>query len=138
MVIPQELSLFSANDDAEEAANFYAQTFPDSKVLEVNRAPSTILQRDVIVVWSTVMGIICMGSNGGPQYHRAQRVLLVHGLTDDQWRPDRYWNAIVGNGGESMRLARTSGDFLADHAASSCRSPWRPDRRLQARVRGEM
>ena len=88
--------------DAEEAANFYAQTFPDTEVLEVNRAPSDFpdgKEGDVLVVWFTVMGITCMGLNGGPTF-KHNEAFSFQVSTADQEETDRYWNAIVGNGGE--------------------------------------
>jgi len=91
--------------DAEEAATFYAQTFPNSSVDSVDRAPADYpsgREGDVIVVWFTVLGIPCMGLNGGPEFkHNEAFSFLV--ATDDQTETDRYWDAIVGNGGaESM------------------------------------
>jgi 2-polyprenyl-6-hydroxyphenyl methylase/3-demethylubiquinone-9 3-methyltransferase len=88
--------------NAEEAANFYAQTFPDTRVLEVHRAPSDFpsgKQGDVITVMFSVMGIYCIGLNGGPIFkHNESFSFQVS--TQDQEETDRYWNAIVGNGGE--------------------------------------
>ncbi len=91
--------------DAEEAARFYAETFPDSSVGAVHRAPGDSpsgKEGDVLVVEFTVMGIPCIGLNGGPHFkHNEAFSFLV--ATDDQTETDRYWNAIVGNGGqESM------------------------------------
>ena len=88
--------------DAEEAANFYAATFPDSRVGEVNRAPADYpagKEGDAIVVWFTVMGIPCMGLNGGPMVKHSEAFSFMVS-TEDQEETDRYWNAIVGNGGE--------------------------------------
>ena len=79
--------------DAEEAARFYAKTFPDSSVGAVNRAP------DVFTVEFTVMGIPCLGLNGGPAF-KHNEAFSFQVATDDQAETDRYWNAIVGNGGE--------------------------------------
>jgi len=91
--------------DAEEAARFYAETFPDSSVGAVHRAPGDSpsgKEGDVLVVEFTVMGIPCIGLNGGPHFkHNEAFSFLV--ATEDQTETDRYWNAIVGNGGqESM------------------------------------
>jgi 2-polyprenyl-6-hydroxyphenyl methylase/3-demethylubiquinone-9 3-methyltransferase len=87
---------------AEEAARFYAATFPDSTVDEVVRAPADYpsgKEGDVIVVLFTVMGIPCMGLNGGPAIvHNEAFSFQV--ATDDQAETDRYWDAIIGNGGE--------------------------------------
>ncbi|MFY9234234.1 MAG: VOC family protein [Fimbriimonadaceae bacterium] len=88
--------------DAEEAANFYARTFPDTSVGSVDRAPADYPagnEGDPIVVWFTVMGIPCMGLNGGPTF-KHNEAFSFQVLTNDQEETDRYWNAIVGNGGE--------------------------------------
>jgi predicted 3-demethylubiquinone-9 3-methyltransferase (glyoxalase superfamily) len=91
--------------DAEEAARFYAQTFPDSSVGAVHRAPTDLPSRkkgDVLVVEFTVMGIPCIGLNGGPHFQHNE-AFSFQVATADQAETDRYWNAIVGNGGqESM------------------------------------
>jgi len=90
------------NGDAEAAARFYAKTFPDSSVTGVHRAPSDFhsgKQGDVLVVDFVVMGIPCMGLNGGPEFtHNESFSFQVS--TADQAETDRYWNAIVGNGGQ--------------------------------------
>ncbi|MGD9646838.1 MAG: VOC family protein [Pirellulales bacterium] len=90
---------------AEEAARFYAQTFPDSSVGEVRRAPADSpsgKQGDVLVVEFTLMGIPCIGLNGGPVF-KHNEAFSFQVATADQAETDRYWNAIVGNGGqESM------------------------------------
>ena len=88
--------------NAEEAARFYAETFPDSYVGAVHRAPAdfpTGKQDDVLTVEFTVMGIPCLGLNGGPQFKHSE-AFSFQISTDDQEETDRYWNAIVGNGGE--------------------------------------
>lgn len=88
--------------DAEEAARFYAETFPESSVDEITRAPSDYpsgKKGDVLVVWFTVMGIPCMGLNGGPTF-KHNEAFSFQVATKDQEETDRYWNAIVGNGGE--------------------------------------
>ena len=89
--------------DAEEAARFYARTFPDSSVDAVHRAPSDYpsgKQGDVLTVEFTVMGIPCLGLNGGPGIqHNMSFSFQV--ATDDQAETDRYWNAIIDNGGEA-------------------------------------
>ncbi len=88
--------------DAEQAALFYAKTFPDSSVDAVHRAPGDYpsgKEGDVWLVEFTVMGIPCLGLNGGPQYtHSAAFSFQV--VTEDQAETDRYWSTIVGNGGE--------------------------------------
>lgn len=88
--------------DAEEAARFYAATFPDSSVGQIDRAPADYpsgKEGDPIVVWFTVLGIPCMGLNGGPMFKHSE-AFSFQVETDDQEETDRYWNAIVANGGE--------------------------------------
>jgi predicted 3-demethylubiquinone-9 3-methyltransferase (glyoxalase superfamily) len=91
--------------DAEAAARFYAATFPDSAVGAVHRAPSDYpsgKKGDVLTVEFTVAGIPCLGLNGGPMFKHSE-AFSFQIATDDQQETDRYWNAIVGNGGqESM------------------------------------
>jgi predicted 3-demethylubiquinone-9 3-methyltransferase (glyoxalase superfamily) len=88
--------------DAEEAAQFYAGTFPDSSVGAVHRAPGDFpsgKKGDVLMVEFTVMGIPCIGLNGGPEFkHNESFSFMV--ATADQAETDRYWNAIVGGGGQ--------------------------------------
>jgi predicted 3-demethylubiquinone-9 3-methyltransferase (glyoxalase superfamily) len=87
---------------AEEAANFYARTFPDSAVGPVLRAPGDYpsgKQGDVLTVQFTVAGIPCVGLNGGPQFKHSE-AFSFQIATDDQAETDRLWNAIVGNGGQ--------------------------------------
>ena len=90
---------------ALEAANFYAKTFPDSSVGTVLRAPGSYpggKQGDVLTVEFTVFGLPCLGLNGGPQVeHNMSFSFLIS--TDDQAETDRYWNAIVQNGGEESQ-----------------------------------
>ncbi|MFY0990605.1 VOC family protein [Halomonas sp. C05BenzN] len=90
--------------DAEEAARFYASTFPDSSVGAVHRAPGDYpagKQGDVLTVEFTVMGIPCLGLNGGPgiQHNEAFSFQVA---TEDQAETDCYWKAIVGNGGQEL------------------------------------
>jgi 2-polyprenyl-6-hydroxyphenyl methylase/3-demethylubiquinone-9 3-methyltransferase len=91
--------------EAEEAARFYAATFPDSSVNAVHHAPGDFpdgKQGDVLTVDFTVMGIPCIGLNGGPTFtHNESFSFQV--ATVDQAETDRYWNAIVGNGGEESQ-----------------------------------
>ncbi|WCM25756.1 VOC family protein [Sphingomonas sp. QA11] len=98
---------------AEEAAAFYAATFPDSRVEAVHRAPADFPgghQGDVLTVDFTVLGMRFLGLNGGPAFTFDEAVSFqVH--TDDQAETDRYWNAIVGNGG-------------AESACGWCRDKW--------------
>jgi predicted 3-demethylubiquinone-9 3-methyltransferase (glyoxalase superfamily) len=88
--------------DAEEAANFYAKTFPDSSVVAVHRAPGDFpsgKKGDVLTVEFTVLGIPCLGLNGGPAFKHSE-AFSFQIATVDQAETDRYWSAIVGNGGE--------------------------------------
>jgi predicted 3-demethylubiquinone-9 3-methyltransferase (glyoxalase superfamily) len=88
--------------DAEDAARFYAATFPDSKVNAVHKAPSDFPSGkagDVLTVDFTVLGILCIGLNGGPAFKHSE-AFSFQVATDDQQETDRYWNAIVGNGGQ--------------------------------------
>lgn len=90
------------NGTAEEAATFYAKTFPDSKVTAVHRAPGDYpsgKQGDVLTVEFTVMGIPCLGLNGGPAFKHTE-AFSFQVATDDQTETDRLWNAIVDNGGQ--------------------------------------
>ncbi|MBK9586729.1 MAG: VOC family protein [Alphaproteobacteria bacterium] len=86
---------------AEEAANFYAKTFPDSRVTAVHLAPGDYPdgnQGDVLTVEFTVLGIPCLGLNGGPIFKHSEAFSFLV-VTESQEETDRYWNAIVGNGG---------------------------------------
>ncbi|MFO7654832.1 MAG: VOC family protein [Candidatus Krumholzibacteriia bacterium] len=86
---------------AEEAAGFYARTFPDSSVVAVHRAPADFpsgKEGDVLTVEFTVMGIPCLGLNGGPAFQHNE-AFSFQVATADQAETDRYWDAIVGNGG---------------------------------------
>ncbi len=90
------------NTDAEEAAQFYAQTFPDSSVGAVYHAPGDYpsgKEGDVLTVEFTVLGIPCLGLNGGPEF-KHNEAFSFQVATADQAETDRYWNAIVGNGGQ--------------------------------------
>jgi predicted 3-demethylubiquinone-9 3-methyltransferase (glyoxalase superfamily) len=87
--------------DAEEAAHFYARTFPDSKVGAVYRAPSDFpggKEGNVLTVEFTVCGVACMGLNGGDAFKQSE-AFSFQIATDDQAETDRYWDAIIGNGG---------------------------------------
>jgi predicted 3-demethylubiquinone-9 3-methyltransferase (glyoxalase superfamily) len=93
------------NREAEDAANFYAKTFPDSSVKAVHRAPGdnpSGKQGDVLTVEFNVMGIPCIGLNGGPQF-KPTEAFSFQVATNDQAETDRYWNAIVGNGGQESQ-----------------------------------
>lgn len=90
------------NGGAEEAARFYADTFPDSFVGAVYRAPGAYpsgKKGDVLTVEFTVMGIPCLGLNGGPEFPQSE-AFSFQVTTTDQAETDHYWNSIVGNGGQ--------------------------------------
>ena len=91
--------------DAEEAARFYASVFPDSKVTAIHRSPADNpgnKEGDVIIAEFTVFGIPCIGLNGGPRFPHSE-AFSFQIATDDQEETDRYWNAIVGNGGAASQ-----------------------------------
>ena len=88
--------------DAEAAAHFYAKTFPDSAVGAIHHAPGDYPDGkagDVLVVEFTVAGVACIGLNGGPAF-KHNEAFSFQISTDNQQETDRYWNAIVGNGGQ--------------------------------------
>ena len=105
MAIPKNTICIWYDKDAEAAARFYAQTFPDSKVTAVRTAPGdnpSGKAGEVLTVEFTVCGIPFIGLNGGPDFPQSE-AFSFQIATDDQAETDRYWNAIVGNGGqESM------------------------------------
>ena len=101
------------NGDAEAAARFYAATFPDSFVSAVHRAPGDFpsgKEGDVLTVEFTVLGIPCLGLNGGPAFKHTE-AFSFQVATADQAETDRYWDAIAGNGGE-------------ESACGWCRDKW--------------
>ncbi len=101
------------NHDAEEAARFYAKTFPDSTVGAVFRAPSDYpggKAGDPLTVEFTVCGVPCIGLNGGDMF-KHNEAFSFQIATDTQEETDRYWNAIVGNGG-------------AESACGWCKDKW--------------
>ena len=88
--------------DAEAAARFYAETFPDSAVGTIYRAPGDFpsgKEGDVLMVAFTVAGVSCIGLNGGPTFKHNESFSFQI-ATEDQEETDRYWNAIVNNGGQ--------------------------------------
>lgn len=98
---------------AEEAARFYAATFPDSSVGAIIRAPLDnpgTRAGDVVIVEFTVLGIPCIGLNGGPIFPQTE-AFSFQVMTEDQPETDRYWDAIVGNGG-------------AESACGWCKDRW--------------
>jgi predicted 3-demethylubiquinone-9 3-methyltransferase (glyoxalase superfamily) len=91
--------------DAEAAAKFYAATFPESSVGAVIRAPAdnpSVKAGDVLTVEFTVWGIPCVGLNGG-SFFKQSEAFSFQITTEDQAETDKYWNAIVGNGGEESQ-----------------------------------
>ena len=88
--------------DAEEAARFYAETFPDSSVDAVHRSPGDYpdgKEGSVLTVQFTVLGVACLGLNGGPAFKHSE-AFSFQVATENQEETDRYWNAIVSNGGQ--------------------------------------
>ena len=101
-MIPKNTICLWYDKDALEAATFYADTFPDSAATKVTRAPGDYpsgKQGDVLTVEFTVLGIPCIGLNGGPAFKHSE-AFSFQVATDDQAETDRYWDAIVGNGGQ--------------------------------------
>lgn len=102
-MIPKNLICLWYDRQAEDAAKFYAETFPDTRITGVQRAPGDYpdggKQGDVLTVEFTVMGIPCIGLNGGPTFPQSE-AFSFQVTTEDQEETDRYWNAIVGNGGQ--------------------------------------
>ena len=91
--------------DAQEAAEFYAETFPDSRVTAVHKAPSDYpagKEGDVLTVEFAVMGIPCLGLNGGPAVKHTW-AFSFQVATETQEETDRYWNAVVENGGQESQ-----------------------------------
>lgn len=109
---------------AEQAAQFYAATFPDTRVTAVHRAPGDNpgggKEGEVLVVEFTVMGIPCIGLNGGPAF-RHDEAFSFQVATGDQAETDRYWHAIVGNGG-------------AESACGWCKDKWGVNWQITPRV----
>ncbi len=101
-MIPKNTICLWYDGTALEAATFYAETFPDSEVRAVHRAPGDYpsgQKGDVLTVEFTVMGIPCLGLNGGPGVQHTH-AFSFQVATDDQAETDRLWDAIVNNGGE--------------------------------------
>lgn len=90
------------DNDAEGAARFYAETFPDSSIIALHHAPSDYpsgKEGDVLTVQFTVLGVACLGLNGGPAFKHSE-AFSFQITTEDQEETDRYWNAIVNHGGQ--------------------------------------
>lgn len=108
---------------ALEAATFYAQTFPDSAVTAVHHAPADFpsgKEGDVLTVEFTVLGIPCLGLNGGPAFRHSE-AFSFQVMTEDQAETDRLWNAIVDNGGQ-------------ESACGWCRDRWGLSWQISPRV----
>jgi predicted 3-demethylubiquinone-9 3-methyltransferase (glyoxalase superfamily) len=93
------------NHDALDAARFYAKTFPNTKITAIHKAPSDYPMGkagDVITVEFTVMGIPCIGLNGGDVFKHSE-AFSFQVATDDQKETDKYWNAIVKHGGQESQ-----------------------------------
>ena len=99
------ICLWFDNMDAAGAAKFYAETFPNSSVGKVHLSPSdnpSTKEGQPITVDFTVMGIKVLGLNGGPHFKQSEAFSFIV-VTEDQAETDRYWNAIVGNGGKESQ-----------------------------------
>lgn len=105
MSISKNIVCLMFDKDAEQAAHFYAELFPNSSVGKIHKAPSDYPSGkagDVITVEFTVLGIPCIGVNGG-SYFKHSEAFSFQIATEDQLETDKYWNSIVKNGGqESM------------------------------------
>ena len=102
---PKNTICLCYDKDALEAARFYEATFPESKVTAVHKAPSDFpggKKGDELTVEFTVVGIPCIAINGGPAFRQSE-AFSFQIATDSQEETDRYWNAIVGNGGEESQ-----------------------------------
>ena len=101
MSVPKNTICLWYDKDAEEAARFYASVFPDSEVTAVRRAPADFpggKKDDVLTVEFTVLGIPCIGLNGGPQFPQTEAVSFQI-MCADQAEVDHYWNGFTANGG---------------------------------------
>jgi len=100
-MMPKNTICLWFDNDAQDAASFYAATFPDSKVGAIFHAPSDFpggKKGDVLTVEFIICGIPCIGLNGGPHFKQSE-AFSFQIATDNQEETDRYWNAIVENGG---------------------------------------
>ena len=123
MTVPKNTICLWYDTDAEGAANFYAETFPDSSVDAVHKAPGDFpggKKGQVLTVQFTVLGIPCLGLNGGPVFTHSE-AFSFQVATDDQAETDRYWDAIVGNGG-------------AESACGWCKDRWGLNWQITPRV----
>ncbi len=123
MTIPKNTLCLWYDNDAEGAARFYAETFPNSALGKVHYAPSDFpggKAGDALTVEFTVVGIPCIGLNGGPIFPHTE-AFSFQIATDTQEETDRYWNAIVGNGG-------------AESACGWCKDKWGLNWQITPRV----
>jgi predicted 3-demethylubiquinone-9 3-methyltransferase (glyoxalase superfamily) len=123
MATPKNTICIWYDREAEAAARFYAATFPDSAVEAVHRAPADYPSGqagDVLTVQFTVLGIPCLGLNGGPAFPHTE-AFSFQIATDDQEETDRYWDAITGNGG-------------AESACGWCKDRWGVNWQITPRV----
>lgn len=126
MVTPKNLICLWYDGAAEEAARFYAQTFPDSHVGDIFYAPGDFpsgQQGQVLTVEFTVAGIPCLGLNGGPAF-KHNEAFSFQIATDDQAETDRLWNAILDNGGQAS-------------ACGWCKDRWGISWQITPRILGE-
>jgi predicted 3-demethylubiquinone-9 3-methyltransferase (glyoxalase superfamily) len=103
--VPKATLCLWYDHDAEDAAKFYAQTFPGSSMGAVRRAAGDYpngKEGDVLLVEFTVLGVPCIGLNGGSAFKHSEAFSFAV-ATDSQEETDRYWNAIVGNGGQESQ-----------------------------------
>ncbi len=142
-MVPKNTICLWYDGAALDAAKFYAETFPDSAVGTVHRAPGDYPAGklgDVLTVEFTVIGIPCLGLNGGPAFKHSE-AFSFQVATDDQAETDRLWNAIMDNGGQESACGWCKdkwGSVVADHAARAhCRNRRSRSRRSQARFRGD-
>ena len=120
MAIPKNTICVWYEKDAEAAARFYATVFPDTEVTAVRTAPSDYLsgkEGDVLTVEFTVLGVACLGLNGSPIFKHSE-AFSFQIATQDQEETDRYWDAILGNGGQASECGWCKdrwGPVMADH-----------------------
>lgn len=121
--MPKNVICLWYDGTAEDAARFYAETFPNSSVTAVHRAPGDYpagKQGQVITVEFTVVGVACLGLNGGPTFKHSE-AFSFQIITDNQAETDRYWNAIVKNGG-------------TESACGWCKDRWGLSRQITPRT----
>jgi len=105
MIGPKNQVCLWYGKDAESAARFYAETFPDAAITHVQTAPGDYpdgRKGDTLMVAMTIMGIPTLLLNGGPAFPQNES-FSFQVMTEDQAETDRYWNAIVGNGGQESQ-----------------------------------